>query len=187
MKINFIAEMETARIAAPEPLLRAPIVRGYAALRGAARMLFIHALSIDSPCFLRSNVMKKFPPRSTLVDKVNPGLQAAMITMPEQPSGADVKRFREAVEMTQEEFAKQFNLPLGTLRRWEQGQNEPRGNSPLHVAVRKVLRAAGLGRRPPSTDGTEQKGARTDNKTMRLKDKAPAASPRSSFLLTGRG
>ena len=36
-----------------------------------------------------------------------------------------VKIIRRALELTQEEFATRFHIPLGTLRDWEQGRAEP--------------------------------------------------------------
>src|ERR1700731_834992 len=35
------------------------------------------------------------------------------------------KIIRRAVELTQEEFAVRYHIPLGTLRDWEQGRTEP--------------------------------------------------------------
>lgn len=35
------------------------------------------------------------------------------------------KIIRRALELTQEEFAARFHIPLGTLRDWEQGRTEP--------------------------------------------------------------
>ena len=35
------------------------------------------------------------------------------------------KIIRRALELTQQEFAARFHLPLGTLRDWEQGRTEP--------------------------------------------------------------
>ncbi len=49
-------------------------------------------------------------------------------------SDADLKRMkrtprakiiRRALDLTQEEFAARFHIPLGTLRDWEQGRAEP--------------------------------------------------------------
>ena len=49
-------------------------------------------------------------------------------------TAADLKRMRRtpqakiirrALELTQEEFAARYHLPLGTLRDWEQGRTEP--------------------------------------------------------------
>ena len=36
-----------------------------------------------------------------------------------------VKVIRRALGLTQEEFADQFHIPLGTLRDWEQDRNSP--------------------------------------------------------------
>ncbi|MGA8027022.1 MAG: helix-turn-helix domain-containing protein [Bryobacteraceae bacterium] len=35
------------------------------------------------------------------------------------------KVIRRALELTQEEFAARYHIPLGTLRDWEQGRTEP--------------------------------------------------------------
>lgn len=35
------------------------------------------------------------------------------------------KTLRRALGLTQEEFATRFQIPLGTLRDWEQGKSEP--------------------------------------------------------------
>lgn len=35
------------------------------------------------------------------------------------------KIIRRALELTQEEFALRYRIPLGTLRDWEQGRSEP--------------------------------------------------------------
>lgn len=36
-----------------------------------------------------------------------------------------VKIIRRALGLTQEEFAEQFHIPIGTLRDWEQDRNSP--------------------------------------------------------------
>jgi putative transcriptional regulator len=36
-----------------------------------------------------------------------------------------VKTLRRALGLTQEEFATRYQIPLGTLRDWEQGRTEP--------------------------------------------------------------
>ncbi len=36
-----------------------------------------------------------------------------------------VKVIRRALGLSQEEFAAQFHIPLGTLRDWEQGRKDP--------------------------------------------------------------
>lgn len=37
----------------------------------------------------------------------------------------DIIEYRKTLEMTQEDFADAFQIPLGTLRRWEQGVSSP--------------------------------------------------------------
>jgi putative transcriptional regulator len=61
--------------------------------------------------------------------------RAAHLDRDAQPlSEADLRRMkrtpqakiiRRALELTQEEFAARFHIPLGTLRDWEQGRAEP--------------------------------------------------------------
>jgi putative transcriptional regulator len=36
-----------------------------------------------------------------------------------------IKTLRRALGLTQEEFARRYHIPLGTLRDWEQGRTEP--------------------------------------------------------------
>lgn len=45
--------------------------------------------------------------------------------LPRMPRTPQVKVMRRALRLTQEEFAAQFQIPLGTLRDWEQGRTEP--------------------------------------------------------------
>jgi putative transcriptional regulator len=44
------------------------------------------------------------------------------------------REIRKKLHMTQEQFAMQFHVPLGTLRDWEQGAKEP------DTAARSYLR-----------------------------------------------
>lgn len=60
-----------------------------------------------------------------------------------------VKTLRRALGMTQEEFAQRFQIPLGTLRDWEQGKSEPDQSARTYLkviaadpeAVQRALRA----------------------------------------------
>ncbi len=36
-----------------------------------------------------------------------------------------VKIIRRSLDLTQEEFAQRYHIPIGTLRDWEQGRAEP--------------------------------------------------------------
>ena len=51
---------------------------------------------------------------------------------------ARAKIIRQALGLTQQEFAAQFRIPLGTLRDWEQGAAEPdaAAKAYLHVIAR---------------------------------------------------
>lgn len=40
-------------------------------------------------------------------------------------TGSDITRYRESTGMSQREFAEAFDLPLSTLRKWEQQVSEP--------------------------------------------------------------
>jgi putative transcriptional regulator len=59
------------------------------------------------------------------------------------------KTLRRALGMTQEEFATRFQIPLGTLRDWEQGKTEPDQSARAYlraiagdaVAVQRALQA----------------------------------------------
>jgi putative transcriptional regulator len=48
-----------------------------------------------------------------------------------------VKIIRRALGLSQEQFAEQFHIPLGTLRDWEQGRKDP------DTAARAYLRVIG--------------------------------------------
>lgn len=49
------------------------------------------------------------------------GVSAALI----QPPEVDLKQVREALELTQSEFATLYDIELDTLQNWEQGRNVP--------------------------------------------------------------
>jgi putative transcriptional regulator len=48
------------------------------------------------------------------------------------------KIIRRALELTQEEFAARYHIPLGTLRDWEQGRSEP--DQPTRAYLRLIAR-----------------------------------------------
>jgi putative transcriptional regulator len=47
-----------------------------------------------------------------------------------------VKTLRRALGLTQEEFAMRYQIPLGTLRDWEQGRSEP--DHPARAYLRAI-------------------------------------------------
>jgi putative transcriptional regulator len=46
-----------------------------------------------------------------------------------------VKTLRRALALTQEEFATRYQIPLGTLRDWEQGRSEPDQPAKAYLTV----------------------------------------------------
>jgi putative transcriptional regulator len=46
-----------------------------------------------------------------------------------------VKVIRRALGFSQEEFAEHFNIPIGTLRDWEQGRKEPDAAAKAYLRV----------------------------------------------------
>ena len=66
------------------------------------------------------------------------------------PASVDVRAIRERLDLTQEEFAETFALPLASVRNWEQGKRVPHG--PARVLLTIIDRIPGevqdaLGRR----------------------------------------
>lgn len=45
--------------------------------------------------------------------------------LPRMPRTPQAKIIRRSLGLTQEEFAARYEIPLGTLRDWEQGRSEP--------------------------------------------------------------
>ena len=86
----------------------------------------------DNPAFDEDN-----PPRT----------EAELARMKRAPR---VKSLRRALMLTQEEFAARYQIPIGTLRDWEQGRSEPDAPAKLFVeaiapklkAVSKIQRRA---------------------------------------------
>jgi putative transcriptional regulator len=88
------------------------------------------------------------PPRPITVEAIE---QAARADPDAQPlTEADFKRMkrtpqakiiRRALELTQEEFAARYRIPLGTLRDWEQGRAEP--DQPTRAYLTLIARDPG--------------------------------------------
>jgi putative transcriptional regulator len=51
------------------------------------------------------------------------------------PDDIDVKRIRRRLKLTQNEFARRFGIPQGTLRDWEQGRRQPEGPARAFLLV----------------------------------------------------
>lgn len=65
------------------------------------------------------------------------------LTAPEL-TPSQITDFRVSLKMTQEEFAKEFDIPLGTLRRWEQGANAPRASKGFLRLLGAIWRRQGV-------------------------------------------
>jgi len=93
-------------------------------------------------------------------------VQAAALTDPDAQPLTDerlaqmrrvprAKTLRRALGLTQEEFAARYQIPIGTLRDWEQGRAEPDQPARAYLkaitgnpeAVRRALLSAAPGRR----------------------------------------
>lgn len=68
-------------------------------------------------------------------DSIREGLEEAIAWKKGKKTGArvrtysamDVATIRKKTRLTQKEFSEAFEIPLSTLRQWEQGQRVPRG------------------------------------------------------------
>ncbi|MGO9311944.1 MAG: helix-turn-helix domain-containing protein [Syntrophobacteraceae bacterium] len=49
-----------------------------------------------------------------------------------------IKTLRRALNLTQQEFAARYHIPLGTLRDWEQGRTEP--DQPARAYLKVIAR-----------------------------------------------
>ena len=49
--------------------------------------------------------------------------------------GIDIPGTRKRAGLTQQAFARQIGVPLGTLRNWEQGRREPDGSARVLIAM----------------------------------------------------
>jgi putative transcriptional regulator len=88
------------------------------------------------------------PPRSMTDEAIE---RAARADRDAQPlTETDLKRMkrtprakiiRRALELTQEEFAARYHIPLGTLRDWEQGRAEP--DQPTQAFLTLIARDPG--------------------------------------------
>lgn len=52
----------------------------------------------------------------------------------------NLRRMREALNLTQEELAERLDIPTNTLARWERGELYIRHATILHLALREIKR-----------------------------------------------
>lgn len=86
---------------------------------------------------------------NALSDPENPPLNSAEIRA--APTMARIKIIRRALRLTQEEFSARYQIPLGTLRDWEQGRSEPDQTAKAYLKV--------IATRPKETAEALQRGA----------------------------
>ena len=88
-------------------------------------------------------------PVAPLGPRTNAQIEASALADPDaQPlTDADVKRMprvprvktlRRSLRLTQEEFADRYQIPLGTLRDWEQGRTQP--DQPARAYLKVIAR-----------------------------------------------
>lgn len=74
-------------------------------------------------------------------DKIAAGVEDAIAFADGDESRArivkpvDVKALRQRIGKTQGEFSKDFKLPLGTVRDWEQHRREPESASKVYLSM----------------------------------------------------
>lgn len=68
-------------------------------------------------------------------DKENPPLAEKLDGLRRVPQ---IKTLRRALALTQEEFASRYQIPVGTLRDWEQGRSEP--DQPARAYLKVIAR-----------------------------------------------
>lgn len=74
---------------------------------------------------------------------------------------APIKRVRWQLGLSQEEFSARFEIPLGTLRDWEQGRSEP--DKPARAYLKVIgtdpaFVSRALGREGPRRSSTKKPG-----------------------------
>ena len=108
----------------------------HAATRCSHETFEAHALSSkETVCNMKKKTIfgkTPKPPRSMSREAVERATHADADAQPLTPADVarmkrtpQVKVVRRALDLTQEEFADRYHIPLGTLRDWEQGRAEP--------------------------------------------------------------
>ena len=86
------------------------------------------------------------PSPDPVVPRTDAEIHAAALTDPDNPPRPDknfarmkrvpqVRVMRRALGLTQDEFSARFQIPLGTLRDWEQGRAEPDAPARAYLKV----------------------------------------------------
>jgi putative transcriptional regulator len=94
-----------------------------------------------------ANPPKLSPEAKARLDAMTPEeIEANALSDPDNPPSTDeelergvlgrrVRLARQALGLTQEQFAERFRIPIGTLRDWEQGRRKPEAPALAYLAV----------------------------------------------------
>ena len=93
---------------------------------------------------------------AALTDPDNPPMAAAELAR--MKPVARSKRIRFALHLTQEQFCERYQIPLGTLRDWEQYRTEP--DAPAKAYLSAIAGAPDLVFEALSRDKVQQEAAR---------------------------
>jgi putative transcriptional regulator len=74
-----------------------------------------------------------FPDGEPAYDSENPQLTGAQLARMKRISQAKALRWK--LGLTQEEFAARYQIPIGTLRDWEQGRSKPDAPAKAYLKV----------------------------------------------------
>ena len=97
-----------------------------------------------------------------------------------------IKTLRRALGLTQEQFSERYNIPVGTLRDWEQGRTEPdqAARGYLNVIARDPMTAAGLAHDDLATTNMSRTAAFRVDQRVYPKAAAPIAQQNPAPLFS---
>jgi putative transcriptional regulator len=72
-------------------------------------------------------------PKTQTADPENPPVTGDRLRQMKRV--APIKRIRWQLGLSQEDFADRFEIPIGTLRDWEQGRSQPDGAASAYLKV----------------------------------------------------
>lgn len=77
----------------------------------------------------------------TAFDKIAAGLEDAIayaggdVSRGHEAKPLDLKAIRQTTNLTQEQFARTYHLPIGTVRDWEQNRSQPDSGSKVYLQM----------------------------------------------------
>jgi hypothetical protein len=103
-----------------------------------------------------------------------PAVSAMIPLQVDRPTAQEIREFRKQLGMTQKQFSSAFNIPLGAVCRWEQGQDAPRRFTALNALWRKLYRTH---RSRRQRQGQEQENEEPHSSSMQSKNFITAGAP----------